>query len=284
MSSVEFTTSDGPPLLDELRKLPAFLRRDFLVAWSYRMAFVSDAVALLTGAIAFYFIGLMVDPAVLPTYGGSRATYMEFAAVGIALGVFIQLGLGRVASALRSEQLWGTLESLLMTPTSATTIQLGSVVYELIYIPIRTAIFFAIIAVTFGLDLEPSGMLPAAVLLLVFIPFVWGLGLASAASMLTFRYGSSGLGLAVGLLTLFGGAYFPLDLLPDWASTAAEANPIAIVIEGMRESLLGGLDWAETARALLTLLPFALVSLAAGAVAFRLALRRERRLGTIGLY
>ena len=94
------------------------------------------------GAAMFYFVGLMVDPAKLPSYGGRHATYMEFAAAGIALTAFIQVGLGRVGTAIRQEQLTGTLESVLMTPTSFSTIQVGSTVYDLIYVPIRTAVLF----------------------------------------------------------------------------------------------------------------------------------------------
>jgi ABC-type polysaccharide/polyol phosphate export permease len=61
-------------------------------------------------------------------------------------------------------------------------------------------------------------------------------------------------------------------------------NPVAIAIEGMRQPLLGGTGWSETAVDVLTLLPFAVVSLAVGITIFRLALRRERRRGSLGLY
>ncbi len=115
---------------------------------------------------------------------------------------------------MQQEQFAGTLESLLMTPTSPATIQLGSVVYDLIYIPIRTAIFLVIIAFAFGLDFHASGLLPALVVLLVFIPFVWGLGVASAGATLTFRRGSGIVGLASTVLVLFSGAFYPLDVLP----------------------------------------------------------------------
>jgi ABC-2 type transport system permease protein len=268
----------------ELAKLPAFLRRDFLVAWSYRAVFVSDVAALSFQALSFYFISLMVDPQVIPSFNGTQATYMEFVAVGIALGVFLQLGLGRVSAAIRNEQLTGTLEALLMTPTQPATIQLGSVVYELIYIPIRTALFFGAIAITFGLDFEADGLLPALAILLLFIPFVWGLGVASAAATLTFRRGSAGVGLGATLLTLFSGAYFPLELLPGWGTSIAELNPVAIAIDGMREALLGGAGWSQAGRALLVITPLSAVSLVAGFFAFRASLRRERRRGTLGLY
>ena len=271
-------------LAGELRKLPAFIRRDFIVAWSYRLPFVGDWIGLALQAFMFYFVGLIVDPAKLPSFGGTPTTYMEFVAVGIAISAFLTLALGRVAVGMQQEQFAGTLESLLMTPTSPATVQLGSVVYDLIYIPIRTAVFLVVIAVAFGLDFDASGLLPALVVLLVFIPFVWGLGVASAGATLTFRRGSGLVGLGSTVLVLFSGAFYPLDVLPGWVASIAELNPITIAVDGMREPLLGGTGWEGVGTAVAILVPLSAVSLAVGVYAFRAALRRERRQGTLGLY
>jgi ABC-2 type transport system permease protein len=271
-------------LASELRKLPAFVRRDFLVAWSYRLPFFGDWIGLVLQAFMFYFVGLMVDPSKLPTYGGQPTTYMEFVAVGIAISAFMTLALGRVAVGMQQEQLAGTLESLLMTPTSPATVQLGAVVYDLIYVPLRTAVFLVVVAVAFGLDFYASGLVPALLVLVVFIPFVWGLGLASAGATLTFRRGSGIVGLATTVLVLFSGAYYPLDVLPTWVATLAELNPITIAVDGMREPLLGGTRWEGVGTAVAILAPLAVASLAGGALAFRAALRRERTRGTLGLY
>lgn len=271
-------------VLEELGKLPAFLRRDFLVAISYRLVFVGDAARLFVQAFLFYFVGLMVDPAKLPSYGGSQVSYMEFVAIGIVLAGFVQVALGRIAGAIRREQMTGTLESLLITPTATATIQVGSVVYDLVYIPFRTAVFLVLIAVGFGLQFDLSGLLPAVVIVIAFVPFVWGLGVVSAAAMLTFRGGSTGVGLGVTLMTLASGAYFPLELLPDWLANIAEYNPMAIAIDGMRDAILGGAGWSEVGPTVAFLVPCSLLTLAAGVLAFRLASRRERRRGTLGLY
>lgn len=268
----------------ELRKLAAFVRRDFLIAWSYRLPFIGEWLGLVLQAFMFYFVGLMVDPAKLPAFGGDQVSYLEFVAVGIALAAFVALALGRVASGMQEEQLTGTLESLLMTPTSPTTIQIGSVLYDLIYIPLRTAVFLVVIAVAFGLDFDASGLLPASVVLLAFIPFVWGLGVASAGTTLTFRRGSGFVGLGSSILVLFSGAFFPLDLLPGWIEALASVNPITIAVDGMREPLLAGSGWDGVGRAVAVLVPLSAVSLTAGIVTFRWALHRERGRGTLGLY
>jgi ABC-2 type transport system permease protein len=268
----------------EVRKLPAFIRRDFLVAWSYRMSFVSDFVGLAGQALVFYFVGLMVDSSKLPRFGGSEVTYLEFAAVGMALGVFLHFALERVSAAVRGEQLMGTLESLLMTPTSTATVQLGSVTFDLIYLPLRTGVFLLALALGFGLNFELAGALPALVVLATFIPFAWGLGLASAAAVVTFKRGAGLVGMGAIGLGLLSGLYFPLELLPGWIAGIAQFNPVALAVGGMRETLLGGSGWTEIAPDLLLLAPMSAVSLVVGAFAFRLAVRRERRLGTLGLY
>ena len=48
-------------LLGEAIKLPAFARRDMIVAFSYRFAFFSDAFSLVLQAFLFYFVGLAYD-------------------------------------------------------------------------------------------------------------------------------------------------------------------------------------------------------------------------------
>lgn len=270
--------------LAEAAKINAFLRRDFLVAWSYRMSFFSNIAGMFVQAITFYFVGLMVNQSAIPTYGGEQVSYMQFAAVGIAFGAFLSLGLGQVATAVRQEQLMGTLESLLMTPTSSATIQVGSVAYQLLFVPLRTALFLALIAVAFGLNFDASGVAPAALVFLLFTPIIWGLGLLSAAGVMTFKRGGAGVGIGVTLLVLVSGAYFPLDLLPEWAQQIAQLNPLAIAINNVREALLGDAGWDSLSADVLLLVPMAAASLAAGVIAFRLAVRRERTRGTIGLY
>jgi ABC-2 type transport system permease protein len=271
-------------VVEETAKLPAFLRRDFLIAWSYRVGFFSDFVNLGAQMVLFFFVGELIDAGELPTYGGQQVTYLEFVTLGLVLNVFVQVALTRTSEALRTEQMIGTLEALLTTPTATATVQLGSAVFDLVYMPIRTGLLLLFMALVVGLDLHASGALPALVLMLAFIPFVWGLGISTAAAILTFRRGGGMMALGTLALGLASGAFFPLTLLPGWVATVAEYNPLAIAIEGLRETLLGGTGWTGIAGDLAVLIPMSAVTVAIGSLLFRLALRRERRRGTLGLY
>ena len=239
----------------ETRKLQAFVRRDLLVMLSYRVAFVSDLIFIAAQAVLFYFLARIVDPAQLPTYGGTTATYMEFVMIGVVVSTVGGLLLQRVASAIRDEQMMGTLESLLMSPTSLATIQAGSIAVDLLFVPVRMGALLAVVAIAFGLDLHADGVIPSVIIFAAFVPFVWGLGLAGAAGTLTFRRGGGLVAAAVSVLALASGAFFPLTLLPAWLQTLAEVNPLAIAIEGIREALIGGAGWEAVRSDVLLLLP-----------------------------
>lgn len=284
MSPTELAPGWFEALLGELRKIPAFFRRDLFVMWSYRLAFFSDWINLIAQLVVFYYVAKLVDPRNLPSYNGVAPTYMEFVGVGIALTSFMQVALGRVVSAIRTEQLQGTLEALLVTPTSPATIQIGSVVYDLAYIPIRTVTFLVMAAFFFGIHYFASGLLPVCVILLVFIPSIWGLGILGAAATLTFRRGSGIVGFGASVLTLTSGSYFPVELFPGWMQVLIRPNPITIALNASREALIGGVGWSQVLPAVLSLVPFMVLFLGMGVIAWRWALRRERRKGTIGLY
>ncbi|MFZ0379032.1 MAG: ABC transporter permease [Solirubrobacteraceae bacterium] len=271
-------------VISEAPKLAAFVRRDFRIAMSYRMGALGGVVAIVTQVVAFSLLGKLVDAARMPLYDGTRSTYVEFVVIGICLNLTVLMVLHELAQAIRAEQLTGTLESLLVTPTRIGTVQAGSTLFNLLYVPLRLFLFLAVIAVVFGLDLRSAGILPATVLMLEFLPFIWGLGLIAAGAVLAFRRGTGAIGAGVVVVSLGSGAFFPLSVLPGWLAQLAAYNPFAVVLTALRDALIGGAGWQALATPMLELLPLAVASVAAGILLFRFFLRRERRLGTLGLY
>ncbi len=271
-------------LAAEAAKLPAFVRRDWKIALSYRAVFVGEALGLAGQIVVFYFIAQMIDPGQLPTYGGKTPTYLAFVVVGLVINLTAGVLLHQVAAQLRQEQLMGTFDALMSTPTSGATLQVGSVAYTLIFVPIRAAILITAIGIGFGLDLQLSGIGPAVLLLVGFLPFTWGIGLASAGLVVTFRRGTNATGILLTMLGLISGAVFPIALLPPLLQTIAEWNPFALAIDGVRDALIGGTGWAPALDAMVRLVPLSLASLAIGILCFKAAIGRERRRGTLGHY
>jgi ABC-2 type transport system permease protein len=235
-------------------------------------------------AVVFSVLARMVDPARLPTYGGTVATYMEFVMIGVVVSTVSSLLLQRVATAMRQEQLMGTLEALLTSPTAPGTVQAGSIALDLLLIPARMGALLVIVALVFGLDFQLDGALEALTVFAAFVPFVWGLGLVAAGSTLTFRRGGGLAAAGMSGIALVSGAFFPLALLPAWIQALATINPVAIALEGIRAALIGGAGWSTIGPDVLLLAVLSAFTLIAGAAAFRAALAREHRQGTLGLY
>jgi ABC-2 type transport system permease protein len=284
MSMLPTSTSKWNAMREDLVKIPAFLRRDLLILWSYRTAFFSDWVNIFIQVLLFYFLSRIIPSNRLPEYGGHPTTYIQYVTVAIALTAFVSISLSRVTTAVNTEQNQGTLEALLMTPTASSTLQLGWVMYDLLYFPLRTAVFLTLMSVVLGVTLSPAGILPTVVMFIPFIPLVWGIGVISGALILTVRRGHGLLAMSVVLLTLTSGAYFPIQYFPGWLQRLAELNPMTRVLNGAREALLGKPDWSLVWSVVPPLIPLAVVTITIGVFAFRLALTRERRRGTLGLY
>jgi ABC-2 type transport system permease protein len=149
---------------------------------------------------------------------------------------------------------------------------------------VRTALFLLIAALSFGVHYHAAGFAPAAAVVLVFIPFIWGVGATAAAGVLTFRRGASLFGAGAFALTFSSGAFFPLGVLPHWLETIAKLNPIAVAIDACRRALLGGDGWSDLLPRIGVIAGASAVAMVLGLVSFRLALQRERRLGTLGMY
>lgn len=132
---------------------------------------------LIVQVVIFYFVSRLVPPDNLPTFGGVQPNYMEFVVTGIVPTAFLAIGISRVVAVMRQEQFMGTLEPLLTCPISPGTLLLGSVVYDLLYVPLRSLIFLGVSALVFDVSFNAAGLLPSGVILLLFIPFVWGLGM-----------------------------------------------------------------------------------------------------------
>jgi ABC-2 type transport system permease protein len=90
-----------------------------------------------------------------------------------------------------------------------------------------------------------DGLLIAIALMMVFAAAMacWGVALA-----LRFRTQQAAPLMQVGnfIATLFTTSYAPKPLLKDWMEAIATANPVTLVLEGVRQGFVGGVTWHHT--------------------------------------
>lgn len=264
-------------------KLRAFLRRDFLEALTYRFSFLSSFVGIFFSSATFYFVARLVPPGTpsLEAFGGD---FFAFAVVGVAFSSLLGIFQEGLPSVIRGAQVSGTLEALLVTRTSIPTVLLGSSLYSLLFQVLRTGLHIGLAVAVFGLKLgriNAPGFL--CVLSLTALCFL-SIGVLSAGFILVYKSGNP-FGWIFGSVSgLLGGVVFPVSLLPDWIRWVSTFLPVTHALNGMRKSLLASAAFADILPSIAALAAFNAVLLPLSLVAFRLAVRKAKKDGTLTHY
>jgi ABC-2 type transport system permease protein len=261
----------------------AFLRRDLREALTYKLSFVSSVVSILLSSATFYFVAKLV-PAGAPALGPFGGDYFGFAVVGVAFASLLGMFQEGLPAVVRGAQISGTLEALLVTPASVPSILFGSSLYPLLVQTVRTALHLGVAAAFFGLAfgrVNVPGLLSVGALTVVGFLSV---GVLSASFILVYKSGNP-FGWLLGTVSgLFGGVVFPVALLPAWLRWISSLLPVTYALDGMRKSLLASAAFGEILPDVVALAVFDAVLLPMSLVAFRLAVRKAKRDGTLAQF
>jgi ABC-2 type transport system permease protein len=255
----------------------AVMKRDFLLMASYRFRFVTQALSAFFGLTLFYYISRLVH------VGGSISTddYYSFAVTGLMTLQVITSTLATPSMTLRQELVAGTFERFAISPFGAVGGTISMMLFPFVYTLAVVTLMLAFAGLVFGLELQwstaalsiPLGGLSA----LAFAPF----GILIIAGVLLAKQAAVGTNWVIAGISLIGGLYFPVSLLPDWIEWASSVQPFTPAVNLMRNVLLG-LPMPEPASvAVLKLILFAIVLLPVAVWALGKAVEISTRRGTI---
>lgn len=273
-------TSPSKTMKQALRTIWAFLVRDAMIALSYRLAFGLRLISILFMVSVLYFLSQLIgsNPA-LQAYGG----YLPFAAIGLAVASYFQTGFSSFANAIRSEQMMGTLEALLMTPTKIPRIVIASSVWDFFWATLTAIIYIVAASLLYDVKLQGNPLLAIVLLLLTTLVFA-SLGVLSASFIMVFKRGDP-IGFLIGSVsTLLGGVVYPVSLLPPWLQKVSYLLPITYGLDGLRGILLNGESLRAVWPELTVLLGFASVSVPLSLFCFKRAVLRAQREGSLLQY
>ncbi len=258
------------------RAFLAVMRRDLSVYLSYRTRLVSQALTSVFSLTLFYYISKLVHV----TGFRSPSSYFGFVVVGISM-VSVMYSCFSIPELLRQELVAGTFDRLLLSPFGAVRSVMAMALFPLLYSFILATITLGLGCVLFGLKLHWSTVplsVPAMGLsLLAFLPF----GLLFAALTVVVKQGSVGTSWVIALLSIVGGLYFPVSLLPHWVQTAAKLQPFTAATSVLRHLLVNSSIGESPGPALLKVALFAAVLVPGSMLVLARALRFGQRRGTI---
>ena len=265
----------------EMGRLAAFLQRDWRLRSSYRFHLTATLAHVFFTVASFFFIGKLVDPRGSPAlepYGGA---YFPFVIVGLAFSQYLAMSLSTFGGIIRDEQLQGTLEAMLLTPTRLVTIVLGGVIWDFLWTSVEVGVYLGVGAACFGLDLGRMNIPASLVVLALTILLVSSLGVLSGCGILLFKEFDPVSWLLGGMMRLVGGVYFPVTLLPGVLQPLAQAVPLTHALEGLRQAMLLGRSLRELGGICAVLGVFTLVFWPLALLSFAWTIRRLKTTGAM---
>lgn len=280
MSTVLATMPYRP--LESARKAGAIFVRDARLAISYPMSFWLGWVSIAGQVIAFYFLSKLIGPSKSFGFGGHTTSYFNYVIVNLAFVEFQTVAIQSFQRAIRSDQMLGTLEAVLATPTSLPLIVLSSGLWAFTLTVVEVSVYLAFGALL-GLDLTHTNLVTALVFLLLTVACMSPVGVLSAASIMTFKQLGPTNWVASGLAMLLGGVLFPVNKLPMFLQAISWLLPITHALNGIRGAV-NGASLAALAPDALWMIACTIVLMPISLVAFATAVRRAKLDGTLGHY
>jgi ABC-2 type transport system permease protein len=248
------------------------------------------------GAISFRALFSWIRPAVyIPTLLLGPTTQIIFFAylgrtahlesddwfvVGNAIQSASLAALFGMGFAIDGERWTQTLSAVLATPADRAALFLGRALPVLANAAVTAATGFIGGALLLGFRM-PLSAIPATALLVVLASFACtGLGMLTGAFGLRMRDVPIIANLTMAVLLIFCGVNVPLDKLPDWMQTVAEALPLTHAIEAARQ-VADGASLASVKQPVFVELALGTTYLFVGFVLLRWFELEGRRKGTL---
>jgi ABC-2 type transport system permease protein len=232
----------------------------------------------------FYFVSKIIGSAANPYLSAYGGDYFSYVLIGLALVGFQSVGMNTFSSAVSGGAAHGTLEAMLVTPTSISSIVLSSSVWDFLMTTFNVFVYLLFGTLFFGVSLASANLVTAAVVLVLTALVFSGIGVLSASIVLVLKRGDPIAWLFGTVSSFAGGMLFPVDVLPGWLQALARIFPIFYGMRAMRMAVLRGATLAQVSGDVLALCAFAIVILPLSLLVFRVAVRVAKTDGTLGTY
>lgn len=213
-----------------IKKIIAIVKKDFLIETSYKLSFLFSIFSVISTILVYFFIDRMFGHRMTKYLEEFGVNYFSYVLVSMAFFSYIGVGIGSFSNRLRTEQLQGTLESIMLSPTKIYTILFGMELWNLIFATLDVLIYIILGIFLFKINFSHINIISVFVTLILTILSFSSLGIISAAFIIIFKRGNP-FGWVINTLEgLVGRVYFPVTVMPASLQILAKFLPITYVL------------------------------------------------------
>lgn len=266
-----------------MHRLMAFIRRDALIAASYRVNLILSACSLVLLIVPIYFVAKALQPIAGQAIQNEGGQFFAFVVAGLATFQFVVVGVSAIPSALASGIRTGTLEIQLATPTRIPVLLLGLMGYSFLWTTLRAGVLLAagaLLGAHFGLDRFLWAFALWGAVTLSYLPF----GILGGALLLVLRTtGPLPNGIMAASMFL-GGVYYPTHVIPSWLGHLSEVIPLTYGLRVLRRVVIQETPLAQVGSDLVILALLTAFFMVISMLGFHWALRYARKTGSLAQY
>ncbi|PIV39336.1 MAG: ABC transporter permease [Candidatus Omnitrophica bacterium CG02_land_8_20_14_3_00__42_8] len=267
-----------------LRKIAAFIKKDFLIQLSYPFSFIFSLFSILVTVATFYFISKLFGQEVTLHLKDYQTGYFPFVLIGIAFSGYLSTAIHSFSQNIRHEQIIGTLEAMMVTPTKLSILIISMSLWDFLFTSITTVVYLLFGVLFFKVDLSQMNLLAALIILILTIVSFSSIGIISASFIMVFKKGDPISWLITTFSGFFGGVFFPISILPKPLQTISYLFPITYSLRALRQALLQGYSLKMLASDIGVLLVFCVVLLPLSIWIFKCAIKKAKQVGSLAHY
>ncbi|MGL4772764.1 MAG: ABC transporter permease [Clostridium sp.] len=206
--------------------------------------------------------------------------YMAFLMVGTMIYMWVNLTMWNYGTFLRNEQRKGTLESVWLCPINKFDLLIGgagaSIMMGMIYLGIALVEYQLIYGVHFY-----GNLFLWILLFLSVIPGVVGIGMVFASLVLWLKEVNVAVMLARGLVMIFCGISFPIEVMPSWMEVISKIFPFTFAIDAARDVMVKGIPFLDVLPKILICLLIGAFYITLGRIIFSKVERKVKNEGSL---
>lgn len=260
----------------------AFLRIDYIDTMNYPLALVMRALSSFVPILTFYFVSTLIGEDG-PDVGGD---YYTFVVIGIVSMGILAATLNSFGNLMLRYTQEGQLEMFLVEPVRWRALPFVMIPWQA-FIAVMTALLLAALSIFLGAEYRLAGIPTAAVIVALGLASTLAIGILGASIKVLSKRADPVLSLYSIAASVLSGAFYPVELLPDWLQAFSWVIPHTYVIQALRKTLMPlghTLPGPSAGQAILALFIFCVVAYPIALWTFGRLLGYGRKIGALSGY
>lgn len=274
-------------MLNEIKKIFVIIKRDMRVYFTYKLAVSMAFLSILFNFFYMVLFGSMFEAGVISvvtqTYG-ANFNYISYILIGSIGWGFMWSIMSQTSESIRSEMELGTLESLMLTPTSIYTMIVAYTLFGCFFGFLSIIGLLLIGLVFFDINVLATMTIFTPIVLVLSIILMTGFGMILGGLTLWIKNIGETAPLIQSVAMFFCGVYFPIAILPGFLKDIAPIVPFYWSIEGLRQSLNPQASTSYLINCSLILVFLCVIFLIIGAYVLHRGLMKAKKDGSLSFY